>query len=186
MATRPFSSPATYTPPVRIAVIGLGSVLMGDDALGPHVVRRLEAAWSMPEGVDLLDLGTPGPEFSQYVMNYDALVIVDTVKAKGEPGEIRRYEKHELARALPSPRLSPHDPNLREALLTADFAGSAPRDVTLLGVVPGVVKLSTGLSPELAAALPRIEKAVLTELERLGRIAAPREPAGRPDIWWER
>lgn len=171
---------------MRVAVIGLGSVLMGDDAFGPYLIKVLEASWVMPEDVDIVDLGTPGPEFAQYVMDYDALVIVDTVKAEGAPGEIRRYEREEIAKALPRPRLSPHDPNLREALLTADFAGRAPADVTLIGVIPKVVKLSTGLSPELQAAVPEVETAVATEQKRLGHHATLREEPRAPDIWWVR
>jgi len=33
---------------VRIAVIGIGNVLTGDDAVGPTVVRMIEAAFEAP------------------------------------------------------------------------------------------------------------------------------------------
>ena len=44
----------------KIAVIGIGNVLAGDDAVGPHVVRVLEAHYELPDGVQVIDAGTPG------------------------------------------------------------------------------------------------------------------------------
>ena len=45
---------------MRVRVVGLGNVLMQDDGVGPHVARVLEAGWTVPENVRVLDLGTPG------------------------------------------------------------------------------------------------------------------------------
>ena len=44
----------------RTAVLGLGNVLMGDDALGPWVIQHLLTQWEVPPSVRVQDLGTPG------------------------------------------------------------------------------------------------------------------------------
>jgi hypothetical protein len=44
-----------YTEPVETALIGLGSIIMGDDGIGPHAVTALEVAWELPSEVELLE-----------------------------------------------------------------------------------------------------------------------------------
>ncbi len=44
----------------RIGVLGVGNILMGDDGIGPFLVRILEARYEFPPNVVLHDLGTPG------------------------------------------------------------------------------------------------------------------------------
>jgi hydrogenase maturation protease len=69
----------------RIGVIGIGNVLMGDDAFGPHVIRVLQAGYAFAPGVDVQDMGTPGLDLTAYLAGLDALVLVDTVKSAGAP-----------------------------------------------------------------------------------------------------
>ena len=55
------------------AVLGLGNVLMKDDALGPYVIRRLLASWRFPPDVAVEDLGTPGRDLQPYLADREAL-----------------------------------------------------------------------------------------------------------------
>jgi len=171
--------------PTRVGVIGLGNVLMGDDAFGPWVVETLLAGHAFPEDVSVLDLGTPGLDLLPHVTDVEALVLVDTVRTDAPPGAIRLYRREDLLRHAPQPRLSPHDPGVKEALLTAEFEGRGPREVLLVGAVPADTSMGVRLSPPLREAVPVAVDAVLAELRRLGRGAVPRDLPGRPDIWWE-
>lgn len=170
----------------RIGVIGIGNVLMGDDAFGPHVIRVLQAGYAFAAGVDVQDMGTPGLDLTAYLSGLDALVLVDTVKSDGPPGELRRYTRAEILRHAPQPRLSPHDPSLKEALLMAGLAGGGPREVLLVGAVPARTGTGIGLSDALRAAIPSAVEAVLDELDRLGAPAAPLDDPQPPEVWWER
>ena len=128
-------------------MVGLGSVLMGDDAVGPYFVRAFEQAYAVPSGVSILDAGTPGPGLIDHIRDFEALIVVDSV-AGGNPGELRCYRRPEIlapADSPPSLRTSPHEPGLREALATCALAGVGPTDVLLVGVVTGKVELGTGL-----------------------------------------
>ena len=73
---------------------------------------------------------------------------------------------------------------MKEALLTAEFAGRGPREVLLVGAVPETTAMGVRLSPALRAAVPAAADEVLRELERLGRPAARRSAPLSPDIWW--
>jgi len=170
----------------RVKVLGLGNVLLGDDGLGPYVIQVLLAQWEFPPAVEVRDLGTPGLDLIPYVSEADALVLVDTVRADGRPGELRRYGLDDLLHSPLPARVSPHDPGLQEALFALEFERTAPADVTLIGVIPGESKRRPGLGTSVHAAVPRVVEAVVRELERLGVPPLPRVRPEEPDIWWER
>ena len=167
------------------AVLGLGNVLMGDDALGPTVIARLRAACEFPADVEVEDLGTPGLDLHPHLQGHAALVLVDTVRAPGPPGTLKLYRKDDILRHPPGPRVSPHDPGLKDALLWLQFSGEEPSEVLLVGVVPAGTEGEVGLSEAVAGAIPDAEEAVLTELQRLGHQVRRREAPDAPDLWWE-
>ena len=171
---------------MRISVIGIGNVLAGDDAVGPHVVRLLEARYELPAGVQVIDAGTPGYDLTAFLAGFDAAVLVDAVKAQGAPGELRVYDKQTLLEKPPMLAMSPHEPGVREAVMNAEFMGVAPRVVRLVGVIPESVATGIGLSPAVRAAVPGAVAAVLRELEGLGAQATERTPPAEPDLWWEK
>jgi hydrogenase maturation protease len=170
---------------VNVAVVALGNVLMGDDAFGAHVLRQLQDGWSFPREVEVQDLGTPGLDLTPYVEGLDALIVVDCVRADGPPGTLRCWDRAGLLALPPQPRLSPHDPGLKEALLIAEFCGKSPGDVLLVGVVPGSTGTGIGLGAEVREAVPRAARLVLDELARLGFEAVPRPQAVAAPGWWE-
>ncbi len=168
-----------------VAVLGLGNVLMQDDALGPYVVRTLLASHEFGEGVSVIDAGTPGLDLTPFLLGRRAVIVVDTVKGEG-PGTLRLVRRDELLATAPGPRTSPHDPGLKEAMLLLEFRGDAPEEFLLVGVVPGEVGTGTGLTPAVREAVPRAAAAVIEELGRLGHPPRPASVPGDPDIWWER
>ena len=169
----------------RIGVIGLGNVLMGDDAFGPWVVETLLAEYEFAAGVDVQDLGTPGLDLTPYLTDIDALILVDTVRSDARPGTLRLYRRDDVLKHPPQPRLSPHDPALKEALLTAEFEGRGPREVLLIGAVPEQTAMGVHLGAALRDAVPLAVFEVLRELERLGCPATRRATARAPNVWWE-
>ena len=173
------------SPAPRVAVLGLGNVLMGDDALGPYVTRVLQARWDVAPGVLVADVGTPGLDLTPYVAGVERVVFIDTVASASPPGTLKRYRKDEILRNPPPQRVSPHDPGLKETLLTLEFAGRAPREVLLVGVVPVDTEMRTGLSAPVQAAVPAVLETVLAELAAAGLPAAEAAPPRAPDLWWE-
>jgi hydrogenase maturation protease len=171
---------------LRICVIGIGNVLTGDDAVGPHVVRVVEARYALPPEVQVIDAGTPGYDLTAFLVGMDAAILVDAVRAKAPPGEVRVYEKAELLSKKPVLAVSPHEPGVREALLNADFMGVAPPIVRLVGVVPARTETGIGLSDEVRRAIPAAVERVAAELRDIGVPVADRVPPREPDLWWEK
>jgi len=167
-----------------IRVLGLGNVLMSDDGFGPFVVEHLLARYEFGADVEVIDVGTPGLDLTPYLGDAAAVVIVDTVKSQGAPGELRLYRKAQLLRHPPQPRTSPHDPGLSEALFALTLAGTDPGEVLLVGAIPEHVGMGSRLSPALQAAVEPAALEVVTELRRLGATARVREPQAEVKPWW--
>jgi len=170
----------------RDLVVGLGNVLMGDDAFGPHVIRRIQAAYTFGPDVLLIDAGTPGTDIASLIADSRALIIVDTVIADGAPGELRLYRDAEILAHSPPPRASPRQAWLREALLTLQLDEEEATAALLIGIIPRAIAPRTYLTPEVHAALWRAEVEVIRELIRLGKRPQLVWPPRQPDIWWER
>lgn len=169
--------PATY-------VLALGNVLMSDDGLGPAVLRAFERDYVVGPDVLVEDLGTPGLDLSPWLADAERVILIDTVKAPLPPGSMRIYEKADLLGRAPDVRVSPHDPGVKETLLALEFAGRAPREVTLIGVVPAVTIMGLDLSAAVQAAVPAAVQAIVTALERGGVNVRPRSIPLAPSSWW--
>lgn len=167
----------------KIGVYGIGNVLIGDDAVGPTVVNLLDALWEFPEGVVVEDLGTPSLDLAYRLTGLDAVIFVDAVSAKLDPGTIRIYRREEILKNPPGLRLSPHDPSLKETLITCEFLGDCPKDIVLVGIVPEAAG-EFGLSKPVDAAVPLAAAAVIDELANLGAVARRRAVGGEVRPWW--
>jgi hydrogenase maturation protease len=170
---------------LKIAVLGLGNVLQGDDGVGPTVVQRLAAAYEFEPQIVVEDLWTPGLHLHPLLVDLDAVIIIDTVLADAAPGSVRLYRRDDLPSGPVGPRISPHDPGLIETLLALDFLGSALSDVCVVGVVPENTSAGTELTAAVEQALPEVEDVVLRELERLEVSARLKQPPEPPDLWWK-
>jgi hydrogenase maturation protease len=171
--------------PSTIRVLGLGNVLTGDDGFGPAVISVLQAAFEWPAHVEVLDVGTPGLDLTPFVGGAQVVVLVDTVASQGAPGELRVYDKAALLRHAPQPRVGPHDPGVKEALLILEFAQQGPEAVTLVGVIPAASPTTPGLSAPLRAAVAPAVEAVLAALAPHGVVPARRPLAAPVQPWWE-
>lgn len=79
----------------QVVVIGCGSLLRGDDAVGPILVRHL---WEqgVPDGVTLVDGGTAGMDVAFKMRGARRVIIVDAAATGVEPGTIYCVPGEEL------------------------------------------------------------------------------------------
>jgi hydrogenase maturation protease len=170
--------------PYRVTLLGLGDVVMRDDAMGPYVIRMLEATYDTCPGITLVDSGMPGFDLESRIAGKDAVIIVGTVRSAGTPGQIRLYQKDDILwNGLAC--ASPLQPGLKETLLRLEEQGKAPREVLLVGVIPLEVHAGAGLSSAVRAAVPTAMRVVVRELIRLQHVPVLRPDSWPADIWWE-
>ena len=171
-------------PLMKIRIIGLGNVLMSDDGFGPYVVRVLEAFYDLPQQVQVIDAGTPGIDLTPYLLDADVVIFVDTVDAAGRAGDIHRFC---LSDVLGQGRGGgPHDPAVKEALLTAAAAGMGPKNGLLVGVIPEWIATGVSLSRPVRSAIAPVIGMLATELDRLGVRVSLRPTPRHADTWWVR
>ena len=166
----------------RVLIGGIGNVLLGDDGVGPYLVRLLEAAYSFQYQVDIVDLGTPALDLVYKIVDLDVLILVDAVRNDDPHGTIRLYDKGDLLWHAPPTRMDPHSPALTESLLAADMLGRSPSTVMLVAVTGRRYETGCDLSEPVLSSVPRAIQAILNALDRAG-IAYTRRRAV-PDIWW--
>jgi len=170
---------------MRTALIGgIGNVLLGDDSIGPYVLRTLEAQYTFGVDVALADLGTPALDLTHQIVGLRSLILVDSVTSDDAPGTIVLYRKEDILRIAPAERLDPHSPALSECLMTADMLGASPENVLLLGIVGASYEPGRPLSPAVEGAVERAIETILEELQRLGYSFRKKLSPANPDIWW--
>ncbi|MFY9673587.1 MAG: hydrogenase maturation protease [Terriglobales bacterium] len=153
----------------KITIGGIGSVLLGDDGVGPYVAGVLEAAYRFESGVTVADLGTPGLDLVAHLSGIDAVILIDSVKNDAPPGSVTLYRKEDILRHGPAPvRMDPHAPALSESMLIAELTGEGPEEILLIGITGEQYEVGADLSEPAKRAAHDAVGQVLIELDRLG------------------
>ncbi len=152
----------------RVLVAGLGNELMGDDGVGVLACRAWRAERPRPSHCLVAEVGTAIYSALHLLEWADRILIIDAMQAGGPPGSVYLAAGEALE---PKPaHVSLHDLGLVGGL---SLVSGRPRQVRVLGVEPGVLRLGTALSEPVAEALP----AVVREARRLvGEWSRPPEP----------
>ncbi len=157
-------------------VIGLGSPLMCDDGVGLVALERLREA-GVPGDVTLAVGGTWGLNLLPLVEGAERLLVLDAVRAGRPPGTVVRLEGEQVPRFLMT-KLSPHQIDLREVLALAEFRGTTPEEVVVIGLEPERVEMHAGLTAAVAAGVEAVVKDALRQLEAWGHPVRPGAGAG--------
>lgn len=144
----------------RTVIVGVGNLLMKDEGVGIHAVRRLQEL-DLPDEVVIIDGGT-SPDLVAYTRNGDRLIIVDAARAGGEPGAVYRFRPEDLAHEA-ADLASAHQLGVVPNLKLMELGGTAPREVVIIGVEPAEIGPGLELTAALAARLEVIVAVVLRE-----------------------
>jgi hydrogenase maturation protease len=169
----------------RALIGGIGNVLLGDDGVGPYVVRLLESMYAFEENVEIADLGTPALDLTHQIVGLHSLILVDCVASDDEvPGTLQLYRKEDISRESPAQRLDPHSPALSECLMTAAMLGASPEHVLLVGIVGKSYEPGEPLSAAVQESVKLAIEEILLELHRQGFTFRKKASADEPGIWW--
>jgi hydrogenase maturation protease len=148
-----------------IAIVGVGNLLLSDDGVGIHVVRRLRSDSRIGSIARVIDGGTVGTDLLAEVCGCEKLLIVDAVDAGQPPGTTMWMDF-----SGPDPQQidsrNAHQSGIPGLLDDLRLLGQAPRQVVLIGVQPATIGLGTQLSPAVAGALPAVFAEVERQLDR--------------------
>jgi hydrogenase maturation protease len=152
---------------VKTLVVGTGNLLLSDDGLGIHAIRRLQEVAQLPEEVQILDGGTLGLDLLHYLEGVSHLLIVDALETGQPSGAITRLSGEEVP-AYFALKMSPHEIGLPDMLFAAKLRDLYPPEVVIWGAQPGTVEVGLDLSPPVADQVDVLVSNVLGELRRWG------------------
>jgi hydrogenase maturation protease len=92
----------------RIAVVGIGNDLKGDDGAGWEVVRRLEKLYPSDPNFLFIRTGTPENHVRQIALFYPStIILLDSAEFRGRPGEIRAIKEEDIQKIFFSTHTTP-------------------------------------------------------------------------------
>ena len=147
----------------KVVVIGVGNLLLKDEGVGVHIAHALQQV-NMPHGVEIIDGGT-SPDLPAYFDEADKLIIIDAVKAGGEPGTAYRFHPDDLTPEAER-AISVHQFGLGQSLKMMSLMGNKPKEIVIIGIEPKEIGWGTELSAELEQRVPEIIKVVVGEISQ--------------------
>ena len=161
---------------MKILVLGIGNLLFGDEGIGVHFVNYIGEKYRF-EGehqLDLVDGGTLAQRLIPIIIEYDRLIVIDTINAPGaKAGEVYFFDFEAVPDAVDW-QGSAHEVEMLQTLTMMDLTGDRPPTM-IMGVVPTVIEMTEfSLSGAVANAVPLMETTLLNYLKTLG-IAAVKQ-----------
>jgi hydrogenase maturation protease len=139
-------------------VLGIGNVLWADEGFGIRAVEALNARYTFPDDVRLMDGGTQGIFLLPWVTSAKRLLILDAVDFGMEPAALSKVSGEDVPRFMGAKKVSMHQAGFQEVLSSATLSGALPQDLVLIGVQP---ELLNDYGGSLTAGVKvRIEEAV--------------------------
>jgi len=148
----------------RVCVMGLGNIDYGDDGFGVHlaesIATRLAGSGTTSLGHHVINAGTTPERLIGSVKGkgYDHLLFLDAVEFGGEPGSVLLLNADETAARFP--QISTHKMSI--GLLARYIKTSEGTDVWLLGVQPGSLQPSQGLSASVQRTMELLDEILCT------------------------
>ncbi len=153
---------------MNLLVMGLGNLLMNDDAVGVLVIEELKKRFEETDTFKIVDGGTLGLDLLHFIEWADKLILVDGVDLKLEPGTVVKIEGEDINVVFES-KLSPHQMGLKDILLTAELIDCKPKEIVLYGIQTKSIEMEMALSDEVRGNLPKlidnVSKEITTSLE---------------------
>ncbi|WP_310608567.1 HyaD/HybD family hydrogenase maturation endopeptidase [Buttiauxella brennerae] len=161
---------------MSILVLGIGNLLLGDEAIGVRIVEALEQRYLLPPHVEVLDGGTSGMDLMDLMANRDHLIVADAVLTGDEPGSVVVLRDDEIP-AMFTRKVSPHQLGLADVLMALRLTDEFPARLTLVGVVPQTLEPGIALSPVVRQAIEPALQQIMAALHTEGVSRIPAEVA---------
>ena len=154
---------------MRIAVIGLGQSLRGDDAVGLEAVRQWQEKFpetaSRPE-IRIETSELPGLALLDLLDGCEAAILIDALQSSASPGTIRCLSPEKLS-AFETDSKSAHGWGVTETLRLGQKLNPSLKKlhIQLIGVEADQFQMGAGLSQQIQQALPQACEAIQTAVE---------------------
>jgi hydrogenase maturation protease len=171
----------------QILILGIGNTLLSDDGAGVYAVDSLRRSPALPQGVRCLDGGVLAFSLSEFILQTDALIVLDAAFLDLEPGAIRLFSGTRMDSYLNSGRRSIHEVGLGDLLDMARLMNRLPEYRAMVCIQAQSLAVGSSLTPSVAQAMPEAVSVVFRlihdwlkqeepsddEIRTVGPISAP-------------
>mgnify|MGYP001115723878 CR=1 FL=1 len=140
---------------MRSVVVGVGNPILGDDAIGLQIAKRLKGRVN----ADVKETAAGGMELAEEIANYDLAIIIDSVRGT-DAGKVEEIDIREYGGSAVG-----HDVDFPTAYKTLEKYVKMP-EVRILGVSIGKVELGAGLSDRVTDVIRPVSRKVKKILEK--------------------
>ena len=134
----------------EVCVVGIGTRLSRDDAIGLRLVEGLMSEKEFADRCVLLESADAATITSFLLETPQSIVLVDCANMGLAPGECRFFGKQDAAVTIHSDSVSTHGMGLAEGLALAEALGFQ-ETVRIFAVQPFDLSPNTDLTPEMTA-----------------------------------
>jgi hydrogenase maturation protease len=147
-------------------ILGIGNVLMTDEAVGVEVARRMARSSPAESRVRCIDGGTLSFTLAAPISECPRLIVVDAATMGAAPGSFRVFENAAMDHQLRVHAKSVHEVSLADLMDIARLTDTLPSPRALVGIEPAHVGWGDRLSPRVEAAIPVAIAAIQALLAR--------------------
>ena len=141
----------------KTLILGLGNLLMGDEAIGVRSVENLKKE-DFPEHVHILDGGTGGFHLLHLFNDYERFIMIDAALNDEPPGTVKVI-KPKFASDFPK-SLTSHDIGLRDLMQSAELLHELPEIDLIAVTILDCQSVNLSLSPKLQESIPEVHKII--------------------------
>ncbi len=152
-----------------LTVIGVGSRLRGDDALGPILIDTLSKQTNSQ--LELVDAGSDALGILEYFQGRDHVIVVDACRMGREPGAVAEIDPSQIDLIIQDDPISLHGLGLAESIKMAESLSMLPAELKIVGIEPESIQFNSSLSPSGQRALKMVVSIIYTELNRVVQLA---------------
>lgn len=140
----------------KIAILGIGNEIKGDDGLGPAIAKKLSKLFTNNEDITIFDGGTVPENYTGSIRkeNPSHIILVDAVEMKEEPGYIRVVQKDEIANYNISTHAMPVSFLIKYMETTIDA------EIILIGIQPKQMELDQNISKKIEESIDKVVNAL--------------------------
>ena len=146
----------------RVAVVGVGSEMRGDDAAGIEVIRGLQKRVKSPN-VLLIEGGVAPENFTSHIRRFKPshVIFIDATDFSVGPGEVVLAEPE----AITGQSISTH--TLPLSMLARYIREQTGAKIMLLGIQPVQARIGAEMSESTKEAVEKIKEALMREFSSL-------------------
>jgi len=154
---------------MKVLLLGIGNILFGDEGIGVHFIHYIEKKYRFEgkNSLDIMDGGTLAQRLIPIIVEYDHLIIIDTINApQANAGELYFFDFEAIPNTIDW-QGSAHEVEMLHTLNLMNLAGDRPATM-IMGIVPTVIEIMDfALSDGVRNAVALMEETLVNYLKTL-------------------